>query len=213
MCYENTPLLETNRLILRKFTDDDIDDMFLLYSDEDVNTFLPWFPFKTRSDTETYLYNSIFPFYEKESAYSYAVAQKADNRVIGYVHVNDIGVSNDMGYAFRKEFWHKGFASEACAAVAGRMRQAKFPFITATHDINNPNSGKVMRSIGMSYRYSYEERWQPKNILVTFRMYQLDFDRTEHTYTGYQKKYPYWIEQIEDDKEQECVPKKMLHYT
>ena len=47
---------------------------------------------------------------------------------------------------------------------------------TATHDRNNPRSGGVMRNVGMKYQYSYEEQWQPKNILVTFRMYQLNLD-------------------------------------
>ena len=30
----NTPRLETERLILRKFTEDDMDDLYLLLSDE-----------------------------------------------------------------------------------------------------------------------------------------------------------------------------------
>lgn len=194
MYYENTPTLETDRLILRKFTDNDIDDMFLLYSNEDVNKFLPFFPLKTRNEVENYLYNSILPFYKKDIAYSYAISQKADNRVIGYVHINDIGNSNDMGYALRKEFWHKGITSEACAAIIERLKKVSFPFITATHDIHNPYSGEVMKKIGMSYRYSYKEQWQPKNILVTFRRYQLNLDEIERTYTEYQKKYPYFIE-------------------
>lgn len=176
MYYENTPTLETDRLILRKFTDNDIDDMFLLYSDEEVNKFLPWFPFKTRIETEKYLYNNIFPSYKKDIAYSYAITQKADNQVIGYIHINDIGNSNDMGYALCKEFWNKGFTSEACAAVINRLKKVNFPFITATHDIHNPYSGEVMKKSGMSYCYSYEEQWQPKNILVTFRMYQLNLN-------------------------------------
>lgn len=194
MYYENTPTLETDRLILRKFNDNDIDDMFLLYSNEDVNKFLPFFPLKTRNEVENYLYNSILPFYKKDIAYNYAISQKADNRVIGYVHINDIGNSNDIGYALRKEFWHKGITSEACAAIIERLKKVSFPFITATHDIHNPYSGEVMKKIGMSYRYSYKEQWQPKNILVTFRMYQLNLDGIERTYTEYQKKYPYFIE-------------------
>ena len=36
-----------------------------------------------------------------------------------------------------------------------------------------------MRNVGMKYQYSYEEQWQPKNILVTFRMYQLNLDGNE----------------------------------
>ena len=33
-----------------------------------------------------------------------------------------------------------------------------------------------MKQIGMSYRYSYKELWQPKNFPVIFRMYQLNLD-------------------------------------
>ena len=36
-----------------------------------------------------------------------------------------------------------------------------------------------MKRIGMEYQYSYEEQWQPKDILVTFRMYQLNLDEQE----------------------------------
>ncbi|NDO18146.1 GNAT family N-acetyltransferase [Lachnospiraceae bacterium MD329] len=104
MYYENTPTLETDRLILRKFNDNDIDDMFLLYRNEDVNKFLPFFPLKIRNEVENYLYNSILPFYKKDIAYNYAISQKADNRVIGYVHINDIGNSNDIGYALPAGF-------------------------------------------------------------------------------------------------------------
>lgn len=43
-----------------------------------------------------------------------------------------------------------------------------------------------MRNVGMTYRYSYEEQWQPKNILVTFRLYQLNLDgRESRVYTTY----------------------------
>ena len=63
-------------------------------------------------------------------------------------------------------------------------------YITATHDINNPRSGNVMKALGMRYRYSYQELWQPKNLLVTFRMYQLNFDHNdERVYKEYWNKY------------------------
>ena len=44
-----------------------------------------------------------------------------------------------------------------------------------------------MQKVGMKYCYSYEERWQPKNIPVIFRMYQLNFNGNE--YFVYKK---YW---------------------
>lgn len=186
MVKENTPLIETDRLILRKFTGKDAGDLPALYGDEEVNRFLPWFPFKTLTEAKWYINDKIIPFYQKDIAYYYAITLKADNRVIGYIHVHDIGGSNDIGYGLCREFWHTGITTEACAAVVNKLREAGFTFITATHDINNPYSGEVMKKIGMTYRYSYEEKWQPKDILVLFRMYQIDFDgHSGHTYMEY----------------------------
>ena len=44
--------IETNRLILRKFEEKDIQALYLLLKDEEVNTFLPWYPVKNIKDTE-----------------------------------------------------------------------------------------------------------------------------------------------------------------
>ncbi len=44
MKLNNTPTLETERLILRKFTEDDIQAIYDIYSDQEVNRFLPWYP-------------------------------------------------------------------------------------------------------------------------------------------------------------------------
>lgn len=57
-----------------------------------------------------------------------------------------------------------------------QLKKDGIPYITATHDVNNPRSGNVMKRLGMTYRYSYEEQVQPKDVLVTFRMYQLNLD-------------------------------------
>lgn len=35
-----------------------------------------------------------------------------------------------------------------------------------------------MKRLGMVYQYSYMEQWQPKDIPVTFRMYQMNFDKS-----------------------------------
>ena len=37
------PVLETPRLILRPFAEEDADAVFAVYSDRETNTFLPWF--------------------------------------------------------------------------------------------------------------------------------------------------------------------------
>lgn len=94
---------------------------------------------------------------------------------------------HDLGYGLREEFWHQGIVSEAAKAVVERVKQDGLPYITATHDKNNPRSTNVMQSLGMKYQYSYVEWWQPKNIEALFRIYQLNFDN--HKDRVYQK---YW---------------------
>jgi ribosomal-protein-alanine N-acetyltransferase len=187
---ENTPQIVTERLILRKFTKTDAEALFLIMKDKEVNKFLPWFQLETVDEAEKYLQKNYLKNYEQPSGYRYAICLKSDNTPIGYVHVSDDD-SNDFGYGLRKEFWHKGIVTEACKVVVERLREAGFLYITATHDVNNPRSGDVMKKIGMTYQYSYEEQWQPKDILVTFRMYQLNFDgQGDRVYRKYWNKYP-----------------------
>lgn len=187
---ENTPQIVTERLILRKFTKTDAEALFLIMKDKEVNKFLPWFPLETVDEAEKYLQKNYLKSYEQPNGYRYAICLKSDNIPIGYVHVSDDD-SNDFGYGLRKEFWHKGIVTEACKVVVERLREAGFLYITATHDVNNPRSGDVMKKLGMIYRYSYKEQWQPKDILVTFRMYQLNFDgQGDRVYRKYWNKYP-----------------------
>lgn len=65
--------------------------------------------------------------------------------------------SRDLGYALGRAFWNRGICTEACRAVIARLKRTGAPYVTATHDVNNPRSGAVMRAVGMTYRYSYEE--------------------------------------------------------
>lgn len=174
----HTPALETQRLILRKFTENDLEALYQIYSDEQVNEFLPWFPLRTLEETRVFYERLLAGGDPQEAAYHYAICLKKDNYPIGYINVS-ADDSHDLGYGLRKEFWHKGIVTEAGKAVVERLRRDGVPYITATHDVNNPRSGGVMKRLGMKYQYSYEEQWQPKDVLVTFRMYQLNLDGAE----------------------------------
>lgn len=172
---ENTPMILTDRLILRRFREEDLADFFEIMRDEQANTFLPWFCPKDEQEAKTKLRENYLSYYEKPSAYRYAICRQTDNRPIGYVVLGEAD-SYDFGYGLRTPFWHHGFMREAAQVVVDRIAAAGYPYITATHDRNNPRSGAVIRAVGMHYCYSYEEQWQPKNIPVIFRMYQLNFD-------------------------------------
>ena len=192
----NTPTIETQRLILRRFTQDDARALYQILSDEEVNTFLPMFPLKTMEEANAYIQKQYLDTYQEPFGYRYAVCLKTDHIPIGYVQVSS-SESHDFGYGLRKDFWHKGIITEAGRAVVEELRNSGMPFITATHDIKNPRSGEVMKKLGMIYQYSYEEQWQPKNIPVTFRMYQLNFDgENDRVYKKYWEQYP--VHCIED---------------
>ena len=192
----NTPTIETQRLILRRFTQNDARALYQILSDEEVNTFLPMFPLKTMEEANAYIQKQYLDTYQEPFGYRYAVCLKTDHIPIGYVQVSS-SESHDFGYGLRKDFWHKGIITEAGRAVVEELRNSGMPFITATHDIKNPRSGEVMKKLGMIYQYSYEEQWQPKNIPVTFRMYQLNFDgQNDRVYKKYWEQYP--VHFIED---------------
>jgi len=179
-------VIETERLILRKFTKKDIDAFFSILSDKEVNKFLPMFPLKDIEEAKQYLQER----YLVSNGYHYAICLKVDNVPIGFINVSD-NESYDLGYGLKKELWHKGIVTEASKAVIEQLKKDGIPYITATHDVKNPRSGSVMKKIGMTYQYSYEEQWQPKDMLVTFRMYQLNFDEEkDRIYKEYWNKYP-----------------------
>ena len=136
--------IETKRLVLRTFTPDDMTPLYHLLRDAEVNTFLPWFPVKTMEEAAA--------FYEARiqgRAYYLAVCCRDNNVPIGYVHLDLDSPSHDFGYALRREFWRQGIAAEAGRALIDHLRGGHIAYITATHDKNNPASGRVMRKLGM----------------------------------------------------------------
>lgn len=144
----NTPVLETERLILRKFTEKDMEALFLVLRDEKANRFLPWFPVKNMEETRKFYEERYAAKYRQPQAYAYAVCLKSDNVPIGYMKV-DMEEHHDFGYGLRKEFWHRGIAREAGRAVIGQVEKDGLPYVTATHDVRNPRSGRVMEALGM----------------------------------------------------------------
>ena len=167
--------IRTERLHLRPFAEQDAKALLDILGDTEVNTYLPMFPLKHLEEAEAYLHKKLAALRSGESLLYDAVCMKGSDVPVGYVHVSGAG-SHDLGYGLRKAFWHRGLCTEACQAIIDRLRRDGLPYVTATHDVNNPRSATVMQAKGMKYRYSYRELWQPKNIPVVYRIYQLNID-------------------------------------
>ena len=180
--------IETERLILRPFSDGDLSALFMLLSDEEVTAFLPMFPLKDMAEARSY--HRYIETWIRNGGLYYAIYLKYSDLAVGCIHVSGDD-SHDLGYCIRKEFWHNGFCTGSCRAVVDLLRRMGLPYITATYDVNNPRRGRAMQAIGMHYCYSYEELWQPKNFPVIFRMYQLNLDgQMDRVYRRYWNRYP-----------------------
>ena len=164
----------TERLLLRKFTEEDIPHIFRIFSDRRVNEFLPWFPLSSLEEAAVFYRKN----YRDTKDFKYAVCLKDSNIPIGYINISN-DESHDLGYGLLEEYWHQGIISEAAAVIIKEAASEGLPYLTATHDVNNPRSGNVMKAVGMKYQYSYEELWQPKNFTVIFRLYQINLDGRE----------------------------------
>jgi ribosomal-protein-alanine N-acetyltransferase len=155
MTHKGTLPLETERLILRRFTEDDTEAMFKNWaSDPEVSKFLTWQPHKDTTVSENILRQWVSD-YDNLFNYNWAIVPKTLNEPIGSISVVRSNMETEtatIGYCIGKAWWHKGLMTEAFTAVI------KFLFeeigvnrIQACHDPRNPNSGAVMRKCGLVY--------------------------------------------------------------
>lgn len=196
MPYANSPRLITPRLVLRRFAPEDLPAMLAILGDREVNTFLPWFPVNTLEEARAFYEERYAAQYRKGASYQYAICRREEDIPIGYIQLG-LEEGHDLGYGLRRECQGEGFATGAGEALLRRARADGLDYVTATHDVNNPKSGAVMRRLGLTYRYSYKEQWMPKDIPVVFRLYQKNFTRAaDWTYPRYREIYPSFVEAL-----------------
>ena len=86
----NTPRLETERLVLRRFTPGGCGAaVFPLMRDREVNTFLPWFPAGDRGGRRRISGGHYLDYYRRPSGCRFAVCLRENDRPIGYLPADD----------------------------------------------------------------------------------------------------------------------------
>ena len=146
--------LETDRLILRRFTLDDAMDMYRNWaSDPEVTKFLTWKTYESPETADTILKIWV-ENYEQPDFYQWAIELKEIGQPVGSISVvrlNNKVESAEIGYCIGKAWWHQGFTSEALERVMRFLfDEVGVNRVEARHDVNNPNSGKVMQKCGMT---------------------------------------------------------------
>ena len=155
MTHKGTVTLETERLILRKFTEDDAEAMYNNWaSDPEVTRYLTWQPHVSPEATRELL--KRWAEEAKDPAnYQWAIVLKELGEPIGSISVVSMNEERDIvsiGYCIGRKWWHQGITSEAFAAVIRFMfDEVGVNRLEARHNVNNPNSGKVMQKCGLTY--------------------------------------------------------------
>lgn len=156
LTHKGTKTIETRRLILRRFQVEDAQAMYNNWaSDSEVTKFLTWPVHKSAEATRMVIADWV-KNYEQEDYYQWAIVPKDnDDQPIGSIavvaHRDDIA-SAEIGYCIGRAWWRRGIMSEALAAVMGYLfDEVGMNRIEADHDVNNPNSGKVMQKCGMRF--------------------------------------------------------------
>ena len=151
-----TQLIETDRLILRRYTADDAEAMFKNWaSDPEVTRFLTW-PTHTGVDVTREVIASWLPHYAEDNYYHWTITRTSNGDEplgdIAVVRQSEEASMAHIGYSLGRKWWHQGITSEALKAVMDYLFDvAGFDRIEARHDPDNPNSGKVMMKCGMRF--------------------------------------------------------------
>jgi len=156
MNHRGTQKLETERLVLRRFRNEDAPAMYRNWaSDPEVTKYLTW-PAHAGVDVTRRLLEEWVRSYDGDDFYQWAIVPKenGDEPIgsISAVHMNEDVDLVHIGYCIGRKWWHQGITSEALKAVMDFFfDQVGANRVEARHDPRNPNSGRVMKKCGMKY--------------------------------------------------------------
>ena len=152
--FGDLPILETERLILRKITLDDLEDMHQYGSDEEVSKYVTWNTHETVSDTKDFVEFVINKYKNKQVA-PWGIEYKEDGKFIGtidFVWWKPNHKVAEIGYVLSKDYWGKGLTTEAARKIIQfGFEEMALVRIQARCNIENTGSARVMEKAGMSF--------------------------------------------------------------
>ena len=151
-----TSLIETERLILRRFTLDDSEAVFRNWASDEEGQALYCEPaYKTKEEVDKLLQEKYIANYKSNDYYRWAIILKENNECIGQIAYFVVDYNNNFAeieYCVGKEFQGRGYATEACRAVIDfGFNEMNLHKVQICHmDINN-KSKRVIEKCGLTY--------------------------------------------------------------
>ena len=170
MNHKGTQYLDTERLVLRPFTNDDVESSYRNWtSDEKVVKYLRWQVHESIDVTEKVL-DCWISDYAYPNKYQWAIVLKDTNEVIGTISTVGMNENIDMvhiGYCIGSRWWNCGYVSEALNEIIRYFfEEVGVKRIEAYHDPFNGASGSVMQKCGMTYEGTLRQAdWNSMGII------------------------------------------------
>ena len=146
-------IIETERLLLRTFTELDANLIYELNLDPDVTQYTHD-PVKDIIHAQEILERTILPQYALYNHGRWAVHLKPTLEFMGWCGLKYRSELNeiDLGFRFKKGFWGKGFATEAAyASIKYGFEELNLQRIVGRAEIENIGSWKVLEKCGLAY--------------------------------------------------------------
>ena len=152
--------LETDRLILRRWTEADAESLYEYAKDPAVGPIAGWPPHENIAESLNVIRNVLI------GSECYAICEKVSNKAIGSIELKLNGRTDmtdkddecELGYWLGKPFWGRGYMPEA----ARELLRHGFETLGMTtiwcgyYDGNN-NSKRVQEKLGFAYHHTCEE--------------------------------------------------------
>lgn len=157
------PELSTERLILRRTTTDDTNEIFRLRSDEQVMKYIDKERAASLKDAEIF-FNLINDSANANTGITWAIAlkQSPDKMIgsIGFWRLIKEHYRAEIGYMLHPDFWKKGIMKEALAEVIDfGFNEMKLHSIEAQINTGNTASAHILESVGFIKEAHFKENY------------------------------------------------------
>ena len=157
--------LETRRLVLRRFTMADVDNLVSLDADPDVMHFVTGGTRTARDEIENEILPEFLGYYEQFQGYGFwAAIEKETGEFLGWFHFRprEDGAPGevDLGYRLRKSAWGKGYATEGSRALIRKgFTESGVQRVVAQAMAVNQASRRVMEKAGLTLVRTFRQPW------------------------------------------------------
>lgn len=150
----NNTIIETERIILRAFKEEDLNDFYEYASVEGVGEMAGWLHHKSISESKKIL--EMFITNDK----TFAIVYKENNKVIGSIGIEEYEMEDklsefnnyrgrEIGFVLSKDYWGRGLMPETVKAVIDYLfNKLDLDFLLCGHFNYNTQSKRVQEKCG-----------------------------------------------------------------